>query len=251
MIRVSGLSYAVGSKPILRNMEFSVEENDFFLIFGPNGAGKSTLLKLLAGILPIRQGCIQIAAKSVARYSRRELARQVAYLPQFDEFNLPMRVWDILMAGRYPYGSIFKNPSCRDHEIVENTIERFALTDAVDRNIQTLSGGERKKVMLASAFVQDVPIVLLDEPLNFLDPASSIQVVKMLKDMHGQGKTILLVSHMIQYFFSQATKMLALKNGEMRFAGSKVFSPQLFQDVYGVTVRQVMAGGREFIHFDE
>jgi len=251
MIQVTNLSYVIGAKPILQQLDFSIERNDFFLIFGPNGAGKSTLLKLLAGILPVRKGEIVIGAKSISRYSKKELATQVAYLPQFDEFNLPLLVSDVLMAGRYPYGSFFKKFSRQDHELFEKTVERFSLAEHLDRNIQTLSGGERKKVLLASAFIQDVPIILLDEPLNFLDPASAAQVVKMLKEMHNQGKTILLVSHLLQYFFPQANKMLALKNGEMRYVGAKKFSTQLFQDVYHVSVKQFFIGNKEFIHIDE
>jgi iron complex transport system ATP-binding protein len=251
MVKVAHVSYAIGAKIILQNVDFSLHENDFLLIFGPNGAGKSTLLKLMAGILTVKQGDVVIGRKSIAHYSKKELATRVAYLPQFDEFSLPLLVRDILLSGRYPYGSFFQKYSRRDYEIYEKTVERFALGDFVDRNMQTLSGGERKKVLLASAFIQDVPLILLDEPLNFLDPASAMQVIKMLKDMHEQGKTIVLVTHLIQYFFPQANKMLALKNGDMRYFGEKKFSAPLFQDVYQVSVKRILAENKEIIYLDE
>ena len=221
------------------------------MVFGPNGAGKSTLLKLLAGMMDTKQGDIFIGQKSILRYSKKELATQVAYLPQFDDFSLPLRVRDILLSGRYPYGSFFRNYSRRDYDMVEKTVERFALADCLDRNMQTLSGGERKKVLLASAFIQDVPIVLLDEPLNFLDPASAMQVIKMLAEMHDSGKTIVLVSHWIQYFFSQANKMLALKNGAMHYFGAKEFSAQLFRDIYQVSLKRAIIQNKEIIYVDE
>jgi iron complex transport system ATP-binding protein len=251
MVKVAHLSHVIGAKPILQNLDFSLNANDFVLIFGANGAGKSTLLKLLAGILAAKQGDIFIGRKNILHYSKKELATQVAYLPQFDEFTLPLLVRDILLSGRYPYGPVFRKYSRRDHEIFEKTVERFALADYVDRDMQTLSGGERKKVLLASAFIQDVPLVLLDEPLNSLDPASAMQVIKMLKDMHEQGKTILLVSHLIQYFFPQANKMLALKNGEMRYFGAKIFSEELFHDIYQVGLKHVFIENQEIIYIHE
>jgi len=251
MINVAGLSHAIGGKSILKNLEFSINDNDFLLIFGPNGAGKSTLLKLLAGILSVSQGDIRIDGRTISTYSKKELATRVAYLPQFDEFNLPLLVRDILLSGRYPYGSFFRKYSRLDYEIFEKTVERFALREYVGRNIQTLSGGERKKVLLASAFIQDVPLILLDEPLNFLDPASAMQVIRMLKEMHEQGKTILLVSHLIHYFFPQANKMLALKNGEMRYFGAKKFSAELFDEIYQVAMQRVFVAGQEIIYIHE
>ncbi|MBN2400651.1 ABC transporter ATP-binding protein [candidate division KSB1 bacterium] len=251
MIKAAHVSYQIGNKSILQNVDFSLNENDFLLIFGPNGAGKSTILKLMAGILTTKQGGIFIGRKNILLCSKKELATHVAYLPQFDEFNLPMLVKDILLSGRYPYGSLFKKYSRRDYELFDKTVERFELADFVDRNMLTLSGGERKKVLLASAFIQDVPLILLDEPLNFLDPSSAIQVVKMLKEMHEQGKTILLVSHLIQYFFPIANKMLALKNGQTQYFGEKRFSASLFHDIYQVSVKRLMIDSKEIIYIHE
>lgn len=251
MIKVAQLHYVIGQKPILQNLDFSLNENDFVFIFGPNGAGKSTLLKILAGILVAKKGDVTIGKKNILLYSKKELATQIAYLPQFDEFSLPLLVKDILLAGRYPYQSILKKYSRQDYKIFEETVERFALADYLERNMQTLSGGERKKVLLASAFIQDVPFILLDEPLNFLDPASAMQVVKVLKEMHAQGKTIVLVSHLIEHFFAQANKMLALKNGKIIYFGAKIFSEHLFHDLYQVSVKRVFVENKEIIYINE
>jgi iron complex transport system ATP-binding protein len=251
MIKVEHVSHSLGCKTVLRNLDFHLHENDFVLIFGPNGAGKSTLLKILAGIIVAEKGDVYIGQKNISRYTKKELATQVAYLPQFDDFNLPLLVKDILLSGRYPYQALFKGYSRRDYELVDRSIERFALQDYVGRNMQTLSGGERKKVLLASAFIQDVPIVLLDEPLNFLDPAGAGQVMRMLREMQAMGKTIVLVSHALEQVYSQADKMLALKDGEVHYFGEKKFLAELFQDIYQVSVKRVYADTREIIYIDE
>jgi len=251
MIEVAGLSYFAGARPLLQELDFNVNKNDFVLIFGQNGAGKSTLLKILAGLVPAGKGEVSLNGRNIAGYSKKELATLLSYLPQSDEFGLPILVKDILLAGRYPYRSIFKKPSDRDREIFSAGVERFGLADLLQRNMQTLSGGERKKVLLATAFIQDVPIILLDEPVNFLDPGSTVQLIQMLKSLHQSGKTILVVSHEIEHFFPCANKMLALKNGRLSYFGRKIFSPELFQEIFQVDFQRTFFGGREIIFVNE
>ena len=251
MVEARGLSFAVGTRPILHGLDFSIEPRDFLLVFGQNGAGKSTLLRLLAGMLPAEKGDVLLSGKSLASYSKRELAARLCYLPQSDEFILPILVRDILLAGRYPYRSLFKKLSRRDREIFDSGVEQFRLGDLLERNMQTLSGGERKKVLLASAFIQDVPLILLDEPLNFLDPGSAFHLVKMLEALNREGKTIVVVSHEIEHFFLQANKMLALKNGGVRYFGAKQFSAELLRDVYQVSFQRIVVGEREIIFVHE
>jgi ABC-type cobalamin/Fe3+-siderophores transport system ATPase subunit len=251
MIEVSNLSYFIGRRPILADLNFSIEKNDFVLICGPNGAGKSTLLKILAGIIPITKGRVTANEKCITCYSRREMATLLSYLPQSDDFGLPILVKDILWAGRFPYRSFFKKLSVQDRDIFSEGVGRFELDNLLERNIQTLSGGERKKVLLASAFIQDVPVILLDEPLNALDPASAVHLIKMLQNLREQGKTILLVSHDIERFFSSANKILALKSGKKCYFGPKKFSYELFKEIYQVSFQQFTLGNREIIFLNE
>jgi ABC-type cobalamin/Fe3+-siderophores transport system ATPase subunit len=251
MINVAHLSYTAAGRAILQELDFSIERNDFVVIIGQNGAGKSTLLRILAGLIPIKKGDILINGRDISRYSKKELATLISYLPQSDEFALPILVKDILLAGRYPYRSIFKKLSDRDKELFSEGVQCFGLENLLKRNVQTLSGGERKKVLLATSFIQDVPIILLDEPLNFLDPGSTFHLIKMLIDLHRKGKTILLVSHEIGQFFSYANKILALKNGRKCYFGEKVFSPELLYEVYQVSFQRTFVGNREIIFLNE
>jgi iron complex transport system ATP-binding protein len=251
MIEASGLSFSVGSRAILHGIDFSIEPKDFVLVFGRNWAGKSTLLRLMAGMLRAGKGEVSLSGRSVASYPKRELAARLCYLPQSDEFALPILVRDILLAGRYPYRSLFKKLTRRDRDIFDSGVEQFGLGSLLERNMQTLSGGERKKVLLASAFIQDVPLILLDEPLNFLDPGSAFHLVRMLERLNRDGKTIVVVSHEIEHFFPQANKMLALKDGGLRYFGAKLFSAELLHDVYQVSFQRVEAAGREIIFVNE
>jgi iron complex transport system ATP-binding protein len=251
MIEARGLSFSVGSRAILHGLDFSIEQKDFVLVFGRNGAGKSTLLRILAGMLRAGKGDVSLSGRSLSSYSKRDLAVRLCYLPQSDEFVLPILVRDILLAGRYPYRSFFKKLTHRDRDIFDSGVEQFGLGGLLERNMQTLSGGERKKVLLASAFIQDVPLILLDEPLNFLDPGSAFHLVRMLEELNRDGRTIVVVSHEIEHFFPQANKMLALKDGGMRYFGVKLFSAELLRDVYQVSFQKVVAAGREIIFVHE
>ena len=251
MIEARGLSYAANRKQILHDLDFIVEQNDFVLVFGANGAGKSTLLRVLAGMLRKTAGEVRLAGRNLASYARKELAMRLSYLPQADEFTLPLLVRDILLAGRYPYRSLFQKLTRRDMEAFAAGVAQFGLDGLLTRNIQTLSGGERKKVLLAGAFIQDVPLILLDEPLNFLDPGSARRLVRILEVLHREGRTIVVVSHEIERFFPLATKMLALQDGALRYYGARTFSAQLFQDVYGVPFQRITAAGREIIFVDD
>lgn len=251
MIEAQGLSYAVRRRQILRDLNFTIERNDFVLVFGANGAGKSTLLRVLAGMLRETNGQVRLAGRSLGSYARKELARLLSYLPQTDGFSLPLLVRDVLLAGRYPYRSLFQKLTQRDMEAFAAGVAQFGLDGLLARNIQTLSGGERKKVLLAGAFIQDVPLILLDEPLSFLDPGSARNLVKILEVLHREGRTIIVVSHELERFFPLATKMLALQGGGMRYFGPRVFSAPLFQDIYGVSFQRITAAGREIVFVDD
>lgn len=251
MLEARGLAYTAGRRPILQGIDLNVEANDFLLVFGRNGAGKSTLLRLLAGRLRAGAGQVRLAGCDLSSYSRRDLARRISFLPQADEFSLPMLVGDVLLAGRYPYGSLFRGPSRSDIAAFDAGVSQFGLEGLLQRNVQTLSGGERKKVLLAAAFIQDVPLILLDEPLSFLDPGSSRQLARMLEGLHRGGKTIVVVSHEIERFFPLATRMLALAAGRARYFGPRTFSAELFHDVYGVPFQRLAVAGRERLIADE
>jgi iron complex transport system ATP-binding protein len=251
MIEIEHLHFRIGEKIILENINLKILPGEFWLIFGPNGAGKTTLFQILAGLISGYQGDIRIYSQNIRGQSRREMAREMAYLPQFDEFSLPLSVGDILLSGRYPYTSFFKDYTDRDHSLVERAVDRFGLRDFLNRDINTLSGGERKKVMLASAFIQDVSIILLDEPFTFLDPRSAASLKETLVALHQQGKTLVVISHQIESLFPMVNKTAALKAGKMIHSGPRRFDPLVLQETYGILYNRLRSGNRDIIYIDE
>jgi len=248
MIKINNLSYKLRNNIILNDISINIQKGDFWLIFGPNGAGKTTLFKILSGLIHNYSGKVFINDRNIKKFKRKEIARSIAYLPQFEEFTLPLTVNEILKAGRYPYSSLLKGYSKKDKKIINNVLKTFDIDQFINRNIHSLSGGERKKVMLASAFIQDVDIILLDEPFTFLDPDAGNELKNLLKKMNNSGKTIVAVSHSIETLFSEVNKTLALKEGKVLYSGKKIFSTKLFKKTFNVKFNRVKLKGKEIIY---
>ena len=251
MIEIEHLHYRINEKAIPEDINLTIHPGDFWLIFGPNGAGKTTLFKIITGLISGYRGNIRIHSQDIRGLSRKEMARNLAYLPQFDEFSLPLSVRNILLSGRYPYTSFLRDYSSRDHSLVDEAVERFGLIDFINRDINTLSGGERKKVMLASAFIQDVSLILLDEPFTFLDPRSAAGLKETLVALHGQGKTVVVISHQIEILFPLVNKTAALKAGKLIHSGPRQFDPLVLRETYGIRYNRLRPGNRDIIYIDE
>ncbi len=251
MIKIDQLDCRINKRTILDNISLEIKKGDCWLLFGPNGAGKSTLLKILCGLVTDFHGSVSLGDKNVKEMSRKEMARVLSYQPQFEEFALPMSIREVLLAGRYPYKSFFRDYSAEDVRITDEIVTQFNLEAFVDRDINSLSGGERKKVMLASAIIQDVSIILFDEPFTFLDPEAVSNLKKMMVKLKEQGKTLVVVSHNFETLFPIVNKIAALKNGRLIYAGDKVFDKVMLRETYNASFDRVTVKGKEVIFLDE
>lgn len=252
MIEIEDLCFSLSKeKKILQHIDIAIQPGDFCLIMGPNGAGKTTLLKIMSGLLHEYTGSARINRKEVKEIPFKQLARALSYQPQFDEFSLPIRIKEILMAGRYPYKSFFKNYSDDDYNAFQNVVRQLELEPFLDRDINTLSGGERKKVMLASAFIQDVSTILFDEPFTFLDPEAISNLKKMMVNLHGMGKTLVVVSHNFETLFPIVNKIVAIREGKIIYAGDKTFDKKILKETYNTSFEKIVHKGREIIFLDD
>ncbi|MCP5049329.1 MAG: ABC transporter ATP-binding protein [bacterium] len=251
MIEIKDLSYRLRRKTILDGIDLNIGDGDFWLIFGPNGAGKTTLLKIMSGLLHGYGGSAWVNGNPIKNISFKDMAKVLSYQPQFDEFSLPIRVKEILMAGRYPYKSFYKDYSAEDYRVCDEVVKQLDLEPFVDRDITTLSGGERKKVMLASAFIQDVSIILFDEPFTFLDPEAVSNLKKMMARMNAMGKTLVVVSHHFETLFPIVNKIIALKEGKVVYCGAKVFDKDILETTYNASFERIMHKQKEIIFLDD
>jgi iron complex transport system ATP-binding protein len=220
IIDISRFSFSIGGKDILRDVSFGVAEGDYISIVGPNGAGKTTLLRCISRIHKGGRGDIRIAGRPLHRYSQRELALQVSYVPQADGRNSPFTVYEFVMMGRYAYLSPFSSFSTADRDAVRDALAITGISDFEDRYLRTLSGGERQKIFIAAALAQQAKVLLLDEPTTFLDPKHEAEIYGLLARVNRERRaTIISVTHDINSAVLTSRTVMALKEGTVAFCG--------------------------------
>jgi len=224
---------------ILRDVSLAVHSGEILSIVGPNGAGKSTLLRLLDRILLPLHGRILLGDRLLSRYTRAELARQIAFVPQDGGVTFPFTVFEIVLMGRSPHirGAAFENEKDR-----ERALEMMRLTDILhlrDQPITTLSGGERQRAWIARALAQEPAILLLDEPNAHLDIAHQLEVVHILRERNRTaGLTVVAVSHDLNLAAAFSDRIAMLQRGELSALGTptEVLTEERIRSVFGTTV---------------
>ncbi len=233
---VNGLAFDYPSRPVLRNINFSICNGTFLAVLGVNGAGKSTLLKCINRVLKPRVGTVLIQKEEVAKLSRRELAKRIGYVAQRRE-QLNTTVFDAVLLGRKPY--IQWEASSKDLETARKALSILELEEYSLRYFDELSGGEQQKVMIARALAQEPDLLLLDEPTSNLDLKNQMEVLKIIKKIVAAGRIAAVVSmHDLNLAIRFADKFILLKNGEIFAAGGlEVMTPENIEKVYSTPVK--------------
>jgi iron complex transport system ATP-binding protein len=233
------VSVELGGSRILDGVSGSVEAGEWVTVIGPNGAGKSTLLRAVAGLVPLL-GEIEIAGEDGSGLGRREVARRVALVPQLPSLPGHMTVAEYVLLGRTPHLGYFAREGGHDLEIADGALARLDLVDLADRRIGTLSGGERQRVVLARAFAQQAPILLLDEPTSALDVGRGQQALELVDALRREsGLTVLAAMHDLTLAGQYADRLLLLDGGRVVAAGGadEVLTAELIGRHYGASVR--------------
>jgi iron complex transport system ATP-binding protein len=170
-IELRDLKRDFGATQALKGVSLEVKERELFALLGPDGAGKSTLIKTMAGLIKPSSGYITVNGCDIRRYSSRKRARAISYMPQKPDGLIPYTVYDYVMLGRYSMMGLMGVPSEEDREAAAEAIEICHIKHLENRIMSTLSGGELQRALLAGAVAQSAPVLLLDEPTTFLDPA--------------------------------------------------------------------------------
>lgn len=220
MIRAQGLNLKLSGRHVLRDLNFAVEEGSFVAVIGPNGAGKSSLLKCLMGIHSHWSGHVQIANQDFAEMTQRQLAQVIAYVPQDVPDPPAYTVSELIKMCRYAHQDRWGRKRDKD-SVVTRVLAQLELTRFADRPLVELSGGERRRVYIAAALAQEPRILLLDEPLTFLDPKQRWEVMRLLNQIHAQAMTIFIVTHGLDENLPAEAQVLGLRGGQLLYEGSR------------------------------
>jgi iron complex transport system ATP-binding protein len=239
LIDIKNVSLHYGPRPIVKNVSLGVEQGEFFVIIGPNGAGKTSLLKALSGLHPLSSGDVEIRQKTIAGYSRKELARTLALVPQQINADFPFTVAETVLMGRYPHLGLLSVEGRQDLELAEQAMELTEVSHLARRRLGQLSGGERQRVIIARAICQQSKILLLDEPTASLDPAHQLRIMDLMERLRQQEQlTIVMVSHDLNLASTYADRLLLLKDGEVERIGTprQVLTQEQLSKSYGCTL---------------
>jgi iron complex transport system ATP-binding protein len=222
MIEVRDFCFTVGGKQILFDVGFALPKGGYLSIMGPNGAGKSTLLKCLLRLHEkgTQTGTVLVDGRPVDRFSQKDLAKLISYVPQAGGWIPPFTVAELAKLSRFPYSSSLSTLTKKDMRAVDGALEISGLVPMRDRPLKTLSGGERQKAFLAAALAQETPIMLLDEPASFLDPHHTSEMEKLLISLNrDRGLTMVSVTHDLNHPAKTAGLVLILQRGRVKYFG--------------------------------
>jgi iron complex transport system ATP-binding protein len=234
-LTVDSVSFRYGAMPVLDEVTFSVARGEMVGLLGPNGAGKSTLLRLASGALKTTTGAISLHGRPIASYSRKELAKTVAVLPQDFSVQFAYTVEQVVALGRMPHLGAWNTETAADRAAVRRALDATNMGSFVGRVFNELSGGERQRVLLALALAQESEIVLLDEPTAHLDVKHQIETLEFLRARNrDHGVTVLAAMHDLN-LASRYFPRLALLAGTLLADGSPagVLTPGLLHRAYG------------------
>jgi iron complex transport system ATP-binding protein len=234
-IQIKEIGYAYGDVAVLENISFEIEAGTFFIIIGPNGSGKTTLLKMIAGIIKSSHGDIKIQDREIDTYSRKQLARMVAYVPQINQIDFPFTVKEIVLMGRAPHLGLLGLTDTKDIVLAEEALAFTGVTHLAGRRLDQLSGGECQRVLIARAICQAPRVILLDEPTASLDLAHQVRLMDLMDRLKSEkGVTVVMVSHDVNLASMYSDCLALLRQGKLLGLGSprEVLTHALLESAY-------------------
>ncbi len=238
-LNIHKLDVVLGGKAILRGVEFEARGGEVTGLIGPNGAGKSTLLRALLGLVPGSRD-IEVLGDIINPKKDRNLAKKIAYLPQLNEVHWPMTARAIISLGRYPHGGFFETLTTQDEAAIDRALKAVDGVHLADRNVLSLSAGERARILLARALAVEAPIFLADEPVASLDPEHQLRVMQVLKNLATQGRAVVIVLHDLTLAARFCDTLTLLDKGRVVASGNAeaVLTTKNLKKVYKITAKR-------------
>ncbi|WP_283136134.1 ABC transporter ATP-binding protein [Rhizohabitans arisaemae] len=231
-----------GDRTVVDGLDLGIETGTVTTIIGPNGCGKSTLLRALGRLLKPTGGRVLLDGKRIDRLAGRDVAKILGILPQTPTAPEGLTVADLVARGRHPHQSWYRQWSSDDEGVVAEALQLTGLLDLAERPLDELSGGQRQRAWISMALAQGTDLLLLDEPTTFLDLAHQVEVLDLVRRLHGRGgSTIVMVLHDLNLAARYADRLVAMRDGRIVTAGTprEVLTEEMLLAVFGLEAKVV------------
>lgn len=246
MLEIKNLSFGYKNHLVLNNLSLTLLDNKIGVILGKNGAGKSTLFKNVLGILKPNEGSIIIDNINLNTLSRKERAKKISYVPQDISFG-ELNVFDSVLVGRLSNFNFFSR--YEDEQITKKIIKEMALEKIMNKNVNELSGGEKQKVAIARALVQEANVLIFDEPTGNLDVSNEQLILKEARKIVKEKNVSILISiHDLNLALQYGNYFYFLKDGYIKYQGGKeIFTKEIIKDIFDIEVNIVTIQNQKII----
>jgi len=235
-LSVEHLTAGYGAKTVLNGVSLHIPAGKITALIGPNGCGKSTLLKCFSRLVTPFSGEVRLGERALNTFSSRQLARQLALLPQQHLAPEGIQVRELVGYGRNPWLNLWGRLSQQDQLKVQQAMADAQITELAEKRVTELSGGQRQRVFLAMVLAQDTPLLLLDEPTTYLDINHQVELMALLHRQNQQGKTLVAVLHDLNQASRYCDWLVMMAQGRVVAQGTpqQVMTPELLAQVFGV-----------------
>ncbi|HEY0512887.1 MAG TPA: ABC transporter ATP-binding protein [Thermoanaerobaculia bacterium] len=222
-LEAAGITCAYGDRVVLSDFSLRAESGKVIALLGPNGAGKTTALRALARLLRPQRGSVRLDGRDIWSLPQRSFARRIAFLSQADDVSWSLTVEQVVTLGRIPHRGWVLPYTAADRAVIGRTLERLCLESLRDRPLDTLSGGERRRAMLARALAQEAEILLLDEPTTYLDLRHQVELLELLRSLaRERGLAVIASFHDLNQAALHADEATLLRAGHLLAHGETV-----------------------------
>ncbi|GAB3869512.1 ABC transporter ATP-binding protein [Kibdelosporangium lantanae] len=239
-LHASGLGLGYGDRLVVQDLDLDVQQGTVTSVIGPNGCGKSTLLRALGRLLSPRSGQVLLDGKRIDKLPTKEVAKTVGLLPQTPAAPEGLTVADLVARGRHPHQTWYRQWSPADEAAVADALKLTGMDEHAQRVVDELSGGQRQRAWISMTLAQGTELLLLDEPITYLDLAHQVDVLDLVQDLHAtRGTTVVMVLHDLNLAARYSDRLVAMRAGQIVAQGrpADVLTEELLRDVFDLDAR--------------